>query len=85
MTQSNEPIPNYHVYGEREKQSPTTLYWGTSRAEAEGTYETLMSRYMIHIKATLEPISMCPQKLEILAFLKAPSYLQYKINTIICI
>ena len=52
MTQSDEPIPNYHVYGEREKQSPTTLYWGTSRAEAEGTYETLMFRYMIHTKAT---------------------------------
>jgi|TARA_R100001463_G_scaffold57935_1_gene110225 hypothetical protein len=52
MTQSDEPIPNYHVYGEREKQSPTTLYWGTSRAEAEGTYDSLMSRYMIRTKAT---------------------------------
>tara|TARA_R100000278_G_scaffold122252_2_gene107941 strand:+ start:4100 stop:4315 length:216 start_codon:yes stop_codon:yes gene_type:complete len=51
MTQSDEPIPNYHVYGERDKQSPTTLYWGTSRADAESTYDSLMNRYMFQVKA----------------------------------
>ena len=52
MTQSDEPIPNYHVYGERDKQSPTTLYWGTKRADAEATYDSLMHRYMFQMKAT---------------------------------
>ena len=52
MTQSDAPIPNYHVYGERDKQSPTTLYWGKNRAEADATYDSLMDRYMYHMKAT---------------------------------
>jgi hypothetical protein len=52
MTQSDEPIPNYHVYGERDKQSPTTLYWGTNRADAEAAYDSLMHRYMFQMKAT---------------------------------
>ena len=53
MTQSDEPIAKFHVYGEREKQSPTTLYWGASRAEANSTYDLLVRKYTIETKTVI--------------------------------